>query len=383
MKITELKVFVVGNPWKNWVFVKLHTDAGITGLGEATDGLSTKPAVGDVEELTRHVIGEDPLQPEKLWYKMHKARYLGSSIGMSAIEQACWDILAKKLGAPMWQLFGGKHWERLRVYANGWYQGPREPEFFADAALKMAGKGYTALKFDPFGGAYQQITPDSEELAIDIVRAVREAVGAKVDILIEAHDRFTVTNAIRLGTKLEEFNPFWIETPVRTYDIKASVEVARAIKIPVVLGEGFRRLRDFAELLSHRVIDIIQPEPMGLGPSQARAAFAIARAYEALVACHQAQSPFCTAMNMHFHASIPNFLIQENFDDSLEPWTWNLLHGVPRVQDGYLEVSDAPGWGVELNEEEAEKHPYGDKNFLRLFEEGWETRRPTPHEEEQ
>jgi len=378
MKITELKIFVVGNPWKNWVFVKLYTDAGITGLGEATGGLATKPMVGDVEELTRHVIGEDPLQPEKLWYKMHKARYLGSSIGMSAIEQACWDILAKELDAPMWQLFGGKHWERLRVYANGWYQGPREPDFFADAALKMAGKGYTALKFDPFGGAYQQITPDSEQLSIDIVRAVREAVGPEIDLLIEAHDRFTVTNAIRLGRKLEEFNLFWIETPVRTYDIKASVEVARAIKIPVVLGEGFRRLRDFAELLSHRVIDIIQPEPMGLGPSHARAAFAIARAYEALVACHQAQSPFCTAMNSHLHASIPNFLIQENFDDSLEPWTWDLLHGVPRVQDGYLEVSDAPGWGVELNEEEAAKHPYGDKNFLRLFEEGWETRRPNP-----
>jgi len=382
MRITELKIFVVGNPWKNWVFVKLYTDAGITGLGEATGGLATKPMVGDVEELTRHVIGEDPLQPEKLWYKMHRARYLGSSVGMSAIEQACWDILGKELNAPMWQLFGGKHWEHLRVYANGWYQGPREPDFFADAALKMVEKGYTALKFDPFGGAYQQITPHSEQLAIDMVRAVREAVGPAVDLLIEAHDRFTVTNAIRLGRKLEEFDPFWIETPVRTYDIKASVEVARAIKIPVVLGEGFHRLRDFADLLSHRVIDIIQPEPMGLGPSRARAAFAIAGAYEALVACHQAQSPFCTAMNAHLHASIPNFLIQENFDDSLEPWTWDLLHGVPRVQDGHLEVSDAPGWGVELNEEEAGKHPYSDKNFLRLFEEGWETRRPTPPEKE-
>jgi galactonate dehydratase len=381
MEITELKIFVVGNPWKNWVFVKLYTDAGITGLGESTGGLATKPMVGDVEELTRHVVGEDPLQPGKLWHKMHKARYLGSSVGMSAIEQACWDILAKKLDVPMWQLFGGKHWERLRVYANGWYRGPREPDFFADAALKMAEKGYTALKFDPFGSAYQQITPDSEQLAVDIVRAVREAVGPEVDILIEAHERFTVTNAIRLGRKLEEFNPFWIETPVRTYDIKASVEVARAIKIPVVLGEGFRRLRDFAELLSHRVIDTIQPEPMGLGPSRARAAFAIARAYEALVACHQAQSPFCTAMNAHLHASIPNFLIQENFDDSLEPWTWDLLHGVPRVRDGYLEVSDAPGWGVELNEEEAEKHPYSDRNFLRLFEKGWENRRPAPREE--
>jgi galactonate dehydratase len=377
MKITDLRTFVVGNPWKNWVFVKLYTDEGITGLGEATRGLSTKPAVGDVEELIPHVIGADPLQPERLWYKMHKARFLGHSTGMSAIEQACWDILGKALGAPLWKIFGGKHWERLRVYANGWYQGPRDPAFFAEAAAKMVSKGYTALKFDPFGGAYQQIAPQSEQLAVDIVRSAREAVGSNVDLLIEAHDRFTVTNAIRLGRKLEEFHPFWIETPVRTYDIQANIEVARAIQIPVVLGEGFGRLRDFAELLSFRVIDIVQPEPMALGPSMARKAFAIAQAYEALVACHQAQSPFCTAMNAHLHASIPNFLIQENFDDSLEPWTWDVLQGVPRVDgEGYLTVSDAPGWGVEFNEQEAAKHPYGERNFLRLFEEGWETRRP-------
>lgn len=168
----------------------------------------------------------------------------------------------------------------------------------------------------------------------------------------------------------------WIETPVRSYDLAGHLEVARAINVPVVLGEAFHNLRQFADLLSHRVIDIVQPEPETLGPSLARKAFAVAEAYGAYVACHQAQSPFCTAVNAHLHASIPNFLIQENFDDSLEPWTWDVLTGVPRVQDGYLTVSDAPGWGVELNEEEALKHPYGEKNFLRLFEEGWETRRP-------
>jgi len=377
MKITELKTFVVGNPWKNWVFVKLDTDEGISGLGEATGGLSTKPALGDLEELTRHVIGEDPCHPERVWYKLHKARFLGTSKGMSAIEQACWDILGKSLGVPAWQLFGGKHRDHLRVYANGWYQGPRDPVFFAEKAAEMVAKGYTALKFDPFGGAYQQIDKASERLSIQIVAAVRAAVGPDVDILVEAHDRFTVTNAIRLGRALEEFKPMWLETPVRTHDLAGHLEVARSIQIPVVLGEGFNELRQFADLLSARVIDIIQPEPQTLGPSRARKAFAIAQAYDALVACHQAQSPFCTAMNAHLHASIPNFLIHENFDDSLEPWTWDLLSGAPRVENGYLTVSNAPGWGVELNEAEALKHPYGEKNFLRLFEEGWETRRPT------
>jgi galactonate dehydratase len=376
MKITALKTIVVGNPWKNWIFVKLETDEGLTGLGEATGGLATKPIIGDIEELVRHVVGEDPRHPERLWFKMHKARYHGTSNGMSAIEQACWDILAKSLGAPLWQLFGGKHRDRLRVYANGWYKGPREPEEFAVRAAAMAEQGYTALKFDPFGGAYKQIERDSERLAVDIVRAVRDAVGPEVDLLIEAHDRFTVGTAVRLARQLEEFEPMWLETPVRTFDIAGHLEVARSTTVPVVLGEGFRELRQFADLLSARRIDIIQPEPMVLGPSITLKTFGIAQAYDALVACHQAQSPFCTAMNAHFHASIPNFLIQENFDDSHEPWAWDLLSGVPRVANGYLTVSNAPGWGVELNEAEAQKHPYGETYFLRLFEEGWETRRP-------
>ena len=376
MKITDLKTFVVGNPWKNWVFVQLYTDDGLTGLGEATGGLATKPSLGDVEELRRHVIGEDPRHPERLWLKLHKARYFGASKGMSAIEQACWDILGKSLGVPCWQLFGGKHHDQLRVYANGWYQGPRTPAEFGNSAAAMVAKGYTALKFDPFGGAYKQIGKESEALAVDIVRAVRAAVGPKVDLLIEFHDRFTVSTAIRVGRKLDEFAPMWFETPVRTHDLAGHIEVARNVQTPVVLGEGFNELRQFADLLAYRVIDIVQPEPQTLGPSRALKAFGIAQAYDALVACHQAQSPFCTAMNAHLHASIPNFLIHENFDDSLEPWTWDLLQGTPRVENGYITVPDRPGWGVEFNQAEAAKHPYGETNFLRLFEEGWETRRP-------
>jgi len=135
MRIVDLKIFEVGNPWKNWVFVKLYTDEGLTGLGEATGGLSTKPWVGAVEELRRHVIGEDPLHPERLAHKLFKARYLNNSKGISAIEQASWDILGKSLKAPLWQIFGGKYHETLRVYANGWYRGPRDPAFFAERAI--------------------------------------------------------------------------------------------------------------------------------------------------------------------------------------------------------------------------------------------------------
>ncbi|MGY8827437.1 MAG: mandelate racemase/muconate lactonizing enzyme family protein [Candidatus Latescibacterota bacterium] len=377
MKITELKTFVVGNPWKNWIFVKLYTDEGLTGLGEATGGLATKPNLGDVEELTRFVIGEDPRHPDKIWQKMYRGRFANPSTGMSGIELACWDLLGKSLGVPVWQLLGGKHRDQLRVYANGWCRGPRDPLFFADRASALVASGYTALKFDPFGGAFRQIDRQSEKLSIDIVRAVREAVGDAVDICIEGHDRFSVSHAVRIGRELAPYRPMFFEAPVHSNDIPATLEVARAVEVPIATGERFKRMGDFAELLAGKRIDIVQPEVLALGMANIKKVCGLAEAAEALVASHQAQSPLCTAINAHLHASITNFLIHENFDDSLEAWTWDLLTGVPRVQDGYLQVPDAPGWGVELNESEAAKNPYGEKNFLRLFEEGWETRKPT------
>src|SRR5262245_43214317 len=126
MKIIELKTFVVGNPWKNWVFVKVYTDEGIYGLGEATGSLSAKPDEAQVQELGRFLIGEDPRNPEYIWQKMYKGMYLNVNVAMSAIEVACWDILGKSLSVPVWRLLGGKQCPRLRVYANGWYQGPRD-----------------------------------------------------------------------------------------------------------------------------------------------------------------------------------------------------------------------------------------------------------------
>src|SRR5262245_13494110 len=155
MIITDIKTWVVGNPWKNWVFVKVLTDEGLAGLGEATGGLSTRPGEAEVHELARFVIGEDPRHPERVWQKMYKGKFLSGSIAMSAIEIACWDILGQSLGAPIWQLLGGRQRPQLRVYANGWYQGPRDPAFFAEAAVRVKERGYTALKFDPFGTAYR------------------------------------------------------------------------------------------------------------------------------------------------------------------------------------------------------------------------------------
>jgi galactonate dehydratase len=376
MRITDLKVFTVGNPWKNWLFVELFTDEGITGLGEATAGLETAPVEAQLNEISAFVLGEDPLNPVRLWHKLYKATFLNTSNAMSAIEIACWDILGKHLGAPLWQLLGGKQRPRLRAYANGWYKGPRDPAFFAEAACKVREMGYTALKFDPFGSAYRFLDRGEEELSIAIIRAVRNAVGDGMDILIEGHDRFSVSTAVHLAHRMEEFNLMWFETPVQSTDIEATLQVARSVMVPIASGERFTRLSQVLALASDRSVSIVQPETLNIGGiSGAMKAAAIAESAEAFVALHQAQSPLNTAVNAHVHAAIPNFLIQECFDDFLEPWAFDLFDGVPRMRGGYIEPPDRPGIGVVFNEAEAAKHPYGPTNFLRLFEDGWEKRK--------
>ena len=168
----------------------------------------------------------------------------------------------------------------------------------------------------------------------------------------------------------------FFETPVMSTDIPATIEVARASPVPIATGERFTRLSQFLDLLSPRVVNIVQPETLRIGGvSGVRKVAAMAEAAEAFVALHQAQSPLTTAINAHINASIPNFLIQECFDDFLVPWSREIMQGVPPVRQGHLEPSDAPGIGVELNEDELAKYPYGPNNFLRLFEEGWERRR--------
>ncbi len=375
MKIVDARTTVVGNPWKNWVFVQLITDEGITGIGEATGGLSTKPNEAAVHELRPLYIGEDPRDVVALWERLYKGLYLDQNAAMAGIEMACWDILGKTLNVPVWRLLGGQTRPRIRAYANGWYQGPRDPRFFAERAREVVAMGYTALKFDPFGDAYRFISGDELRRSLAIVGAVREAVGEGIDLLIEAHDRFSVSTAIEIGRALAEFKPFWYETPVMSSEIEALAEVARAVPVRVVAGERSARKGDFARLLHTRVIDVVQPEILHCGGVMGLTRVAaLAEAYEAFVAPHNAQSPFTTVVNSHVGIVLPNMLIQECFDDFLVPWSRRIMSGTVRIVDGYIEAPDGPGFGVSLNEAEMAKYPYAERNFLRLFQPGWERR---------
>jgi galactonate dehydratase len=383
VKITGMHTIVVGNPWKNWLFVKLTTDEGITGLGECTYGLGTRAVEAMLEEIRDLVIGEDPTQIEGLGDRWRKALFLVHgpiiSAALSGLNIACWDIAAKAAGLPLYRLLGGRTRPRIRAYANGWYQGPREPSFFAERAAEVVAMGYTALKFDPFGHAYQFLEPAEEKKSLAIVAAVRAAVGDETDLMIEAHDRFSVATAIRIGRLLEAYHPMWFETPVLSYDIAATLEVARAIPVPVASGERFTALQQVSELLQGRIVSFVQPETLRIGGvSGLLEAGAVARSYGAWLAPHSAQSPFTTAVNAHLGAAIPNVLIQECFDDFHIAWARDVLSGCPQVVQGYLQPGEQAGIGVELDELEAARHPYSPKHRLRLFEAGWEWRGSQP-----
>ena len=375
MKISDVRTVIVGNPWKNWIFVVVETDDGLIGIGEATGGSETQPRVAAIQEIKHLVIGMDPRNVHEIFHKLYLTAFLKVTQAMAGIEMACWDILGKSLGVPVYTLLGGKVRDNVRVYANGWYSGERTPEGFAEKASEVVAKGYTALKFDPFGDAHMQMSRKETNEAKALIGAVREAVGDDVDILIEAHDRFSTYAAIEIGNWLKDYDVTWFETPVLSTDVSALVEVARRIPVRMIAGERMHAIHEFGEFLSHNVTDVINPEPLGVGGIWRSLQIAgIAEAHHAEIALHNAESPYKTMVALHIDAVTPNVFIQECFDDFLEPWVPEVLSGFLRVENGYLRMPDAPGIGVELNEDEAKKHPYGRSNFLRMFRPGWEKR---------
>ena len=379
MRITAIDTYIAGNPWKNWLFAKVSTDEGIHGIGEGTLNYFGKTVEAAIHELTPLVIGMDPFQVEIISQRLIRDVYSeGAQIHMcaaAAIEIACWDIIGKATNQPIYNLWGGRCHEKLRAYANGWYRGPRTPESFAEKAKAVAKRGYTALKFDPFGSAWRTLSRYDFDLSVDIIRAVRDAVGPSVDLLIEVHCRFNVPTAIEFAEAIHQFRPAWYEEPVPHTNIAAMVEVARRSPVPVATGESFSTKQQFAELLKHEVVNILQPEPLNLGGLfVARMIAGMADAHFGVIAPHSAQGPVCSAACVQLNASIPNFFIHEIFDEFNEPWEKQIVTNPTVVVNGYIDVPERPGLGVDLNIEEIQRHPYRQENYLPLFKPGWERR---------
>jgi galactonate dehydratase len=380
LKIVDVETYLVGNPWKNWVFVRLLTDSGIYGIGEGSLGHLSKTVETAIHEMKPFILGLEVFQTEMLVSRLSRHVYAdGGQIKMcaiSALEIACWDAIGKALNQPVYNLVGGRCHERIRAYANGWYRCPRTPEAFADAARKAIRLGYTALKFDPFGAGWRTLSMQEEDLSIHIVAAVRDAVGPEVDLAIEAHSRFSVSNAVRIGKRLEAYRPAWFEEPVPHGNIQAIVEVARHLEVPIATGESFSSKHQLAELLRTNEIDIINFEPLHMGGILgSRKVADMVDAHYGLVIPHAAQGPICTMACVQIDTATPNAWLQEVFEDFNEPWEKLLVTNYPAVVDGYIDPPTGPGLGMDLNLEEVRRHPYHEGLDISLFEDNWQFRR--------
>jgi galactonate dehydratase len=362
MRIEAFRTFVVHDGYRTFVFLKLYTEEGLTGVGEGTVEWNELAVEACLRQTCARIRGADPFDTEAIGERLYRDGYWRNDLiitsAISAIDQACWDLKGKKLGVPVHALLGGRRRGRLRAYANAWYWGCETPEQFAAAAAKVVAEGYTALKWDPFGDADTTLGPAAMRAAVEQVAAVREAVGPDVDLCIEVHGRLAPAWAIEMARRLEPFQPFFYEEPVPVEDVEALVRVARAIRIPVATGERLPTKFAFQDLLRRRAVDIVQPDLCHAGGlTEVKKIAALAEAAYVQVAPHNASGPVGTAAAVQLDASIPNFLIQEYFV-AQAPWIEDVVEGGPRVTGGEIAVPDRPGLGVELHEAAALAHPF-------------------------
>jgi len=379
MKIVDVKSHALGTAWRNLTFVRVITDEGLEGVGEVRMLNHTDALSGYLKEaVPNHVLGHNPMNIEDLVHRMYRNDYARADeivmSGIATIEIACWDIVGQALGQPVYKLLGGAVREKIKVYANGWYTVERTPQEFHAAATKAIGKGYRALKLDPFGSGFYELDRTEKMRSIALVEAVRDAVGPDVEIMVEMHGRFNPATAIELAHELEAFKPSWIEEPVPPENLAALKKASEKISLPVATGERLHTRYDYRQLFELQAADIIQPDITHFGGLlETKKLAAWAEAYYLLVAPHNVGGPVSTAAALHFAASTPNFKILEHFNDFAEDWVKQAAPGNPEVQDGYFALPQGPGLGVKLDEEVIREHPQ-QKIFFNLFAENWHRR---------
>lgn len=381
MKVIDVETYAVGAGWKNWLFVRVVTDEGVDGIGEATLNGFGRTCEAAVRELAPLIVGSDPRQVRANAIALHdRVSNEGGHIhrtALAGIETACWDILGKSLGVPVYQLFGGKLRDSVPCYANGWYRNERTPQAFAEAARKVISQGFRALKFDPLGTAKGFCTPADFALSREIVAAVRAAAGPDVRILIDMHARLAPAEASTFIAACADLDVFWWEEPTTREREEPTSAVALRSMGRIASGENFHTPGQFLSLLKSGGVSILQPEPMALGGLLPAAAVAdMAAADGAWIAPHQSGGPVATAVCLQLAAFVPNFLIQEHFDPFNDPWTGSLVTWVPQLDPvtGELSLPTAPGLGIDLNVDVARQHPLDPHAFLDTTSAGWERR---------
>ncbi len=379
VRITGISTHVVGTPWRNLTYVRVHTDEGLSGVGETRMLGRTDALLGYLREAeANHIAGSDPFAVEDLVRRMKYGDYgrAGEIVmsGIACVETACWDIKGKALGVPVWQLLGGRVTERVKAYANGWYTVERTPEAFHAAARRVVERGYRALKLDPFGTGRFELDREETLRSLSLVEAVRDAIGPDAELMVEMHGRFNPATAVRLAAELEPFRPSWLEEPVPPENLRALAKVAERTRLPIATGERIHDRIEFRELFESQAADIIQPDVGHLGGiGETRKLAATAETHYVLVAPHNVGGAVLTAASLQVAGCTPNFKVLEHFNDFADAEVKQLVRGAPEVVDGYFELPQGPGLGVELDVAAAAELPQRRARF-DLWAEGWEKR---------
>ena len=368
MKITKIEPILVGAPTpgvgllsnRNYHFVKVHTDEGITGLGEATLESHDNSVLGVLKDIECLVLGEDPRRIEYLTQKMVKQLFWKGGVikgsAIAGIELALWDILGKSLGQPVYKLIGGACRDKIRVYVNGWSGGSLDPEVVKEKAQVAMAAGYDAFKFSLALPVWQINDPQNLRKIRKISETIRETVGPEALIMYDGHGRYDADMAIKIGRIFEELDFFFFEEPCQPEDEEGLAKVASRIDVPIATGERLSFLPEFKRLLTRDCASIIQPDiGHSCGFGTALKAAHLAEAFNAFVAPHGPMSPVVTTISMHLDAAIPNFLIQERL--FLNDWRNEVITEPIKVSNGYVKLNDKPGWGIELNDELCKAHP--------------------------
>jgi len=367
VKVTELKTILLDNeePFRGgpkWLFIQLHTDEGIVGLGERVTGhsLNLKSQIELLHDLAdRFVIGQDPFQVERIWQAMygtlHDYRHPGmnQTPAMSAIEMALWDIIGKATNQPIYNLLGGKYHDQLRAYAYMPSEGVWEnPSKAGEIAEQLVAEGNSACKLDPFMPYFplpRDFPLKTINHAASIFRAIRDAVGDELEIGIGTHGQFSTSGAIRVANIFEEFHPFWFEEPVPPENVDEMARVARQTSIPIASGERLATKYEFSQLLEKQAAQIIQLDVGQCGGIlESKKIAGMAEAHFAMIAPHMYVGPISAAAAVQLDTCSPNFLIQE--------WNVNELHSEIfeepiKFENGYITPPTGPGLGLVLNDE--------------------------------
>jgi galactonate dehydratase len=377
MKITDVKVWLVEGVKYNWTLVKIYTDTGHTGVGEATNWPGSPIVYHAAIHAGERIVGLDPMRTDFIWTKLYRdLNWVGpfgaSMCAISGIDMALLDLKGKVLGVPCYELLGGAFRKDILLYANYWFtKGGHNADDYVAQALKVKEAGFTGLKFDPFAhvnylygedlSSNLTLTMDQQDLAFNISKAIREAVGPAFDIMIETHAMLNLKVAVAMAQRLSALDIAWYEEPVGPENVDSLQAIRNRLpgNVPICVGERHYTRYGIRQVLEKQLCDVLMPDITRCGgPSEMKRMATMMETYNVLLAPHNPNGPLSTLASAHVCASVPNFFRQEFMFNDV-PWRDEVIsHPIGEmIQNGHLKLSERPGLGVDLIEEEMEKHP--------------------------